>query len=192
MRFVSIYIIIITVMILNSFVCIYVKEEEDRFINTEIEILYNGFSKISAINLTKFEISFGKLYKLARLKFKNKNCDLERLLEIFNNQIFKGSSQMPIDLRISVNLDIITNQNNLYDFQMEVPFKSMEMVSRMLKFNYETSIPVIGVSSAFIDRFPEFYCFVDSLPSDGKWFSLKISIGDQQLLKKRKLTHDGL
>ena len=79
------------------------RKDNNFFLKTNINFLFNGFDTEHPLKITEFDITLGQNLKLATLGFKNSNCDLAKLQEIFEHNINLGKSELPNEIKIKIN-----------------------------------------------------------------------------------------
>ena len=161
------------------------RKENNFFLKTNINFLFNGFNTEHPLKITEFDITLGQNLKLATLGFKNSNCDLAKLQEIFEHQINLGKSELPNELKIKMNILIERKGNSSLSKIVEPMFNKMEMVSRVLELQYQSVISLVSLSDLVLMNFQEMFCSVSTIEYATSYFEFNI-VFKQYIVKENQ------
>ena len=177
--------IALTVTCLSTYsLCSRFSRKEKNYLQTKLKLKYNSFNKQLPIQVPLFQISFIREFELAKLGHKNLRCDTRQILDLLLAKLNYITKKMPVDLRIQVQVDLVSLNNTLLAFEIELEQVSIDVISRVLVFSYERDYALGDMDSRLLTRFADFHCEVSVLPENDNIFKFKVVMGDSFSMKQ--------
>ena len=155
-----------------------INRKETNFLKSLVQIKYNSFNKSDPIKIHLFQISLIREFELAKLGYKNTQCDPSELKELLLKKLNRISNKMPVDLKIIINLELVSAFSTLFAIDMELEQVDIEIVSRVLLFSYQSSSKIKANMSKHVSKFMSFQCRVVANEEDSEGLRVSVIMGD--------------